>query len=809
MHAAARTLALTLLLALGLGAAIGDHAPSIPSTYVTTHPRLNAPDNAFLDTIWNGGAMISRYRTAADNWVSAAPGTLINCRRLLIAYLAERRHDGASQAPYLQKIQDLSTTVNAMGAWAGGWCAALAYDWTYNDLDATSRSNYRGKMYALMTAFETNITGGSPYNDQIYITGSSQTPHLVLALAIYPDDAATSLPHLRWAMDLWFNALVPVWKQVIGGGCMVASTDAATDCGGGWHESWEYVNSNAGLGMTTWYVPTLLSWWKATGDDIFTREPWIKNFAYWTMYQVRPDFTMERLGAMSRAVFQNEYSVALGAGLGSLEGLAAIYNDPTLRGWARIVNSHPSPDGTEPSAWPYYAPDTAANPANARSSLSKVRNFPGIGTVFFRTGWTEDDTFCTLRYGDNYWSHPVQDAGAFTCFNRGALAIRSGVYRPGSASSHFKQYTLQAISQNTILIEDSADDYPAETYYILHKNGSTTYENMPNDGGQRRVGSDFNVSNFSTPLQSPYDPAQWMRSREYYHQGRLVGYSIGTGGKFAYAAVDITPAYNNTWSRKPYSTAYNTKSAGTSNRSFRARKVVRHFLFIPRGASAYVVVYDQVISTNAAFTKKALLHFVNEPVVIGAAYTATRAELITAKPYPSFWPQAWAAQIAYDPSATQYQYGGKLYGWMTMAGDSPGGGTITKVGGVGNEFKIGATNYNECMQDQCTADTEGLGPVEGEVHPDPNTAPHEPGSWRIEQTVGASHLQDWFLNVMLMTTTGETNTVSTAPSTVASGTNWVTTWKDNADSCTYTLTLPKDGVGGTIAVSGAGCVATI
>jgi len=62
---------------------------------------------------------------------------------------------------------------------------------------------------------------------------------------------------------------------------------------------------------------------------------------------------------------------------------------------------------------------------------------------------------------------------------------------------------------------------------------------------------------------------------------------------------------------------------------------------------------------------------------------------------------------------------------------------------------------------------------------------------------------------MLITTTGETNTVSTAPSTVASGTNWVTTWKDNADSCTYTLTLPKDGVGGTIAVSGAGCVATI
>jgi hypothetical protein len=560
----------------------------------------------------------------------------------------------------------------------------------------------------------------------------------------------------------------------------------------------------------------MLAWANASGrgTSFFTTDhPWVKNFAYWMMYQTRPDFTPERIGQMSFPYLGTEYTISsTGAGLGSLEGIAAIYNDATIRGWARLLAwGSTTPDGFEPTAYPYFTPDSSSNSTNTRASLAKVKNFPGVGTLFFRTGWGENDTMCTLRYGDSLWSHQNQDVGAWTCYNRGALAIKSGSYRPGSASPHYNQYAQQAIAHNSILITDPADTYAADTVGTIDSAGSVTQEVIENDGGQRRVASGYNaggVGGMQEQIQSPADPAQWVRSREYYHMGSLVAYSVATGNKYAYAAIDITAAYNNLYSRNPYvSGAWRAKTASGSNRTFRAQKVVRHFVFIPRGTAAYVVTYDQVVSTDASFEKRNLIHSINAPSVVGSAFTITRDELVTASPYN--WTNAWASQISNCPSSncssgSQYQYAGKLYGWMTL----PSGGTITSVGGAGNEFLVNGTNYNECQQSQCDSSV-GTGPTTGQISQVANTAPMEPGAYRLEFEPGSAALSDHFLNVMLMTTTSDTNVVSTVPGTTTSGTNYVTVWKDNSDTCTYTLTLPIQGVGGSLTATGAGCAATI
>lgn len=800
---------LLLICAAACAATLGDRAPAIPSAYVTGHPRLGAPDSSFLNLIWNGGTMIARYRDAADDWDSSMPGTLVDCRRLLIAYQAEKLNSGMEEATYLQKIKDLSTTTDMMGAWAGGICAALAYDWTYDDLDGTSRSNYRTELYAYMTAFEGAFAGSSPYNDQFYITGSNQTPHLLLALAVYPDDAATSLPHLRWSMDVWFNMLIPTWRQVIGGGCTEASDDEDINCGGAWHEGWgDYLVRSNGLGLPGWYVMTLLAWQNASGDEIFTREGWLKNFAYWMMYAIRPDFTPERLGAQSLPYFVAEYT-GPAATPGALDGLAAIYDDPTLRGWSRLVNwGDAAPDGYEPSAWPYYAPDNSGKMANDRSSLSLVRDFPGIGAIFFRSGWGEDDTLCTLKYGAHYWSHPMMDAGSFLCFNRGALAIKSGSYRPGSNSPHFKLYAMQAIAHNVPLVFDPDDAYAAEEFEVRLNDGMDDDVPLPNDGGQRRVGSEYNVNGtaalgFSTPYQSPANPPQWLRSNEYYQQGRLVAFAVTDD--FSSAAVDMTAAYNNIYSHRAYNAGatMNAYGAGSQNRSYRVQKATRQVLFIPRGTAGYFFVYDQITSTDATFLKQNIIHFINEPTVVSNTWEVTRTQNVDAVPYPDLWPQKWAGQLTHDASTT-YQYDGKQYGWMVL----PAAGTITKVGGAGSEFLIGATNYKECGYyggDQCTA-AIGTGAVTGEIAGVPGEAPIEAGSWRIEMEVGADNLSDTFAFLMLNTYDGDTNVVSEDPSVISSGNNWVFEWKDNSDTCTYTYTVPKVGIGGDLTKVGAGCI---
>src|SRR6185369_15752242 len=109
-------------------------------------------------------------------------------------------------------------------------------------------------------------------------------------------------------------------------------------------------------------------------------------------------------------------------------------------------------------------------------------------------------------------------------------------------------------------------------------------------------------------------------------------------------------------------------------------------------------------------------------------------------------------------SGNQYQYNGKLYGWMVQ----PQGGAIQLVGGPGKEFWVAdpknpgsGANWNQCMPGQCTATTEGLGPTEGLISSDPSSAPHDVGGWRIEIQPATSATQDFFLNVMLATDTAD------------------------------------------------------
>ncbi len=461
------------------------------------------------------------------------------------------------------------------------------------------------------------------------------------------------------------------------------------------------------------------------------------------MYATRPDFTMEHIGEVAAGTLTPEYHINydLGVGLGSLNGLAEIYNDPVLRGWARLVNQEfpAGPSGLEPSAWPFYAPDNKTNPVSSRAALPTSKDFDGWGVVFARSGWSESDTDVSLKYGDNFWSHTHADAGSFTISHRGNLAIGSGSYRSGSNSEHEIQYGRQSISQNTLLIIDPNDAYPTQLFGSVYlNNGSTVSEALANDGGQRRAGTFYNqlFPQYVAPdclnkAAAPGCVNDWQSQYDYYHMGTLLSYSATPN--YTYASIDITPAYNNPES---------ITTPNSVNRSYRAQSVIRNMLFIPKGTSAYIVVYDEVNSSNPAFQKKWLLHSVNQPVISGNRYEIDRTENVTEN---INWTNPYAAYLAYANGGTgagaKYQYNGKLVGWMI----SPSGGNVNVVGGPGKEFWISdpknpatGTNWNGCMQGQCSGAFWGF--VDASSTPDllvPNPVPDRlnpaPGALRRVQ----------------------------------------------------------------------------
>src|SRR5579864_1212819 len=889
-------------------AALGDNAPPIPASYVTAHPRLGAPTNSWLLSLWNGGSLPARYANAAGTASTGFDQACIrqNCsgtsfRYLLLSYMASKAA-GVPNSVWKSKLMAMAslggtwgpvmlsddtatadssacttnctitdTAVNFLTGCGGGSCNgnyltvlglryviqsvpdsshvvihkfstglpypfpngtgvkirilgnlydtgettyyhAMLYDWLYSDLTAQQQSDMQTSLANLCLQFENDYVASrySPYNDLLYSGQNGWSGKLGMfaaAIAIYPDMGATGLQHVRWATDVLLNVILPAWKHVM-------ST-------GGWHESWnDYIESNANVTLKAYIVGALLPWANASGNmpGLFTVDnPWLKNFAYLTMYVSKPDFTMEKLGAVSNANFSGEYQLcSIGASMGALNGLAEIYNDPVLRGWARLVNEECSggPDGMEPSAWPYYTPDNNSNASSDRSSLPLCHNFTGWGTIVCRSGWSEDDTWMTFRYGDDFWSHQHFDSGSFTLFNRGSLAIDSGVYHAGSYGRHYVKYASQTIAHNTLVIKDPADNYPSELSQAMSStSASIICEAVSNDGGQRRVGSGWQ-SYFTTgtcggpvtnvAINSPDNLAMWLRAFPYYHYGTLSAYAASpseTAPQYVYMVADLTNAYNN------------GLNPSLSNRTQRVAKFLRHMVFIPRGHAGYLVVYDQITSTNATFVKKWLLHSINQPVITGSKYVIQRTENVTSKPYSGIWPGGFMAKVlAYSPDRVHYQYAGQLTGFAVSSPNYGGAPSLSAVGGPGHEFDDGTgTNQNECQYSiQCAdaGDPWGLGDTNagcplGFICPTSATGGQEAGAWRIEEQpyASGSSAQDWFLNVMLASTAGDTNVpVSvTAPTGLAPGMAGAT-WADANN--TYTITFPQSGVGGHITITG-------
>ncbi len=157
-----------------------------------------------------------------------------------------------------------------------------------------------------------------------------------------------------------------------------------------------------------------------------------------------------------------------------------------------------------------------------------------------------------------------------------------------------------------------------------------------------------------------------------------------TGPHFTYAAGDATATYN----------------------PAKCRLAVRQFVFLPPD---HFVVLDRVVSTDAAYAKRWLLHHANEPVVEGNVWRSDQNE-------------------------------GRLFCRTLLPADA----VLEKVGGPGKEFLADGVNYSIFAgpSEQAKRTLPGIEPLPFDE------VPELVGRWRMEVKPGAAREGDVFLHVI-------------------------------------------------------------
>jgi hypothetical protein len=621
----------------------------VGTSYRLHHPRLPHPDDEYLERIRNTKGLLKKLKRNR-NFKSKTD--------LLSMYLATK------DPVLLKKIKKLATT-DFKGMWFHKIdILAVAYDWIYDDLDEVTRNKFLERIVKL-TGEAINYykkSRISPYNDVGYVR--LHNSFFIGALVSYPDHPKGE-EFIRFSNNILFNVYLPVWQQIIGEG-------------GGWHEGIEYIQ----VGIGNVIVPTLLSWGYATGRDLFQENPWLQQLIYYPIYTTRPDKTPLRISDLNSSSLSK---------FNGMRSLTIVYNNPFGRWW--LTKGRGFRDNIAPGAWPWFPPDPLDAPNKPVSKLPLHHYFKSLGIVIMRSDWTEDGVYASFKTGDNYWSHQHFDSGAFTIYRRGALAIDSGTYHAGYSSDHHMKYQMQTIAHNSMTVTDPDD--------VSH--GSRIQ--LPNDGGQRRVGSGgYN--------NSPDNISDWLKKKDDYEMGDIVNISLNN--YFVYVCGDVTAAYTNK----------NSGDGDYKSRTKRVRKWFRDFLYI---RPEIFVIFDRVVSYNDDFTKRWLLHSINEPEIDGRQITLFRTDKVH---HRNSW--SWGLKHVVDKKRKFYQYNGQLVVTTIL----PKNSTIKKVGGAGHEFDIQGINYNKNIRGK-------------PIPTDPKKGPIEPGAWRIEISPQSQKKDDLFLNVLI------------------------------------------------------------
>lgn len=375
------------------------------------------------------------------------------------------------------------------------------------------------------------------------------------------------------------------------------------------------------------------------------------QMAYQAIYRMRPDGGNLRDGDIWTNAVNNKPSSGTVAFLASY-----LYRDPYLK--QAFFEQVPNPENTVNSITDfslvmYLALNDVTIGRESRTSLP-LTHYSGneMGVMTARTGWNmgmdSNDMVVSMKLPERYYGgHQHLDAGNFTIYYKGALAIDSGMYQSAAwtdengepvtklefGSDHDVNYHKRTVAHNSMLIRK-----PGETGFGI---------GTANDGGQK------------APSSFPYNQGLSYYTSEERQAGKVISHAFGSDPK--------QPSY--TYMKGELSGWYSDK----------VENFERSFLFYNFFDEIYpgaLIVFDKVTSADPSYKKTWLLHSQEEPSTDGTVTTVRR---------------------------TENGYSGRLVN-ETLLPENP---VISKIGGEGYEYYVDGKNYTAIPKFGEDADESG------------------------------------------------------------------------------------------------------
>lgn len=594
----------------------------------------------------------------ASCWVSSGD---VNIASLLIAALK----DFQLQTP------------NVSGKYGNGWEMAFAYDLI---------ANYAGLTQDDRALIEAKIEHA--LRDYLRILDDS-SPSLW--------HGRTSLASMAWltAVTLDVNASEQRLKLISRAQGHFLDVIRALELTEGWPEGYNYWIQNRGL------VVSLAVSAYVNGLDNAQHKARVlallKRVGLWHIYATRPDNRIENLGDEGSRVdlkdetrrvidviaqtTQDPIFASYSQYLAQLHGVESYYhgyrwgfrlfNDPTINRLP-VLNAS---GGTGQGA-------VDLQRFNAQLPHADMFGRGGLNQAYIRSDWSSSATFISFRAGHTFTHHGHYDAGHFTIFKGAPLAINSSTYGDYTGPNRLN-YSIRTVAKNSLLILRPGEKVQPNQFF----------QNNVADGGQRVIfptGSD---------VQGVSDWAGKLDSGKHLAGGRINHYQA-IYGEYVYISSDLTKAYN-------------TPDHDEGGRGGKVREVKRDLLYLAN--EDRLLIHDHIVSTDASYTKKWLLHSVNQPRVENAQVL---------KGALSNGISETLASTAHIQNKSGHLRVDRIY---------PKDAKIRLVGGPDYQF------YVESDSDDTTLDGENFS-AGASLHPW-----FDIGMWRIEIQPGAPRIEDEFL----------------------------------------------------------------
>ncbi|MPY90995.1 MAG: hypothetical protein GEU99_24170 [Luteitalea sp.] len=500
--------------------------------------------------------------------------------------------------------------------------SAIAFDWVRDALSAEQAGRIAAKLVEGAEHLKQGVT--APSINHNYSLESLYGVATV-ALAIYGESERCTQKALEY--------LTAVDHMLQGDDMLL---DAFRAKGGTWAEGNHYTP----FVVVHPFLMTLRALTTATNTDYFhlIRERYgdfLEPMAKFLVANVRPDFTLERIGDVTQRVVLRDTFLRP-----SLELLASELDDAALQGQVRSFLQEAStyygrefvPDLFGWMMLVSYDSRLPSEPSYRTLPLAMRFGEETYEHIMLRSGWGENSTLITYLSGDHFTDHQHFDKGHFLIYRNGGVIVDGGTYSSMYGES-WSNYSTRTLAHNNVLVHDP-DELPYESV-----RRTIVYP----DGGQRLIRGH-----------------QSHRTWGHYLNAR------GTAGldTAAVAAFDADARLNRyQYVKTDLTNAYGEKTTW----------IDRQLLYL--ALADYLVVKDRVI-TSEALDKYWLLHFQERPAVDGETPDGGVTDYASATLV-----RARRTGVLTLPGKTVVYSGGLLIKPLL-----PGERTVSIIGGPGYEY---------------------------------------------------------------------------------------------------------------------------